>query len=665
MATPRTLRQTAFLARLLAAACALGLTHPASAQEPPPTIIIFDGSGSMWGRLDGDKKASKLDLARDALRTSLATAPATAKLGLMSFGHRRSGDCNDIETILPVAAGDPARFIPPLDKLNPRGKGPISETLRQAAAALGKSNPASIILIHDNADNCRQDPCDAAKEIAASNPNLKINLVSLGIDADELARVSCAAKSTGGQVFDVKEAANLPAAMTDVFKLALLNPGTGSQPPAANALPATAQSPAAAPPSGPPGLILAARLVAQSPALSVPVRWRIFKAGSDQPVLEATASTLTAPLDAGSYTVEANVGFVSARKSADVAGNGPTRLDVPLEAAALRVTAKDLEGGAASTTALVSLQTQSANSQRAVRPLWIGRTQEADFILPAGTYAVRATDSLAQRDETITLAPGNVINKNLIMGIGHLELTASAQPDGPVLDGVTFLIAKDDPESPDGRREIVRSANLRPSFALSAGTYYVTARSGTAEVRQRVGISAGDTVKRAISLGLAKLIVTPEIQALRNAQPTSKPAMLTRILSLEGDPREITRSTAATPEIALAAGRYRIESTIPALNIKSVQDIDLEAGSTRRVTLKLEASTVTLKLAAVTPATNPSWEIRDAQGGILLRSGLAAPSFLVAPGRYTARLEAGDHRLEKPFDIGTDGQPRTLEFALP
>ena len=241
----------------------------------------------------------------------------------------------------------------------------------------------------------------------------------------------------------------------------------------------------------------------------------------------------------------------------------------------------------------------------------------------------------------------------------------ATQPDGPPMDGVTFLIAKDDPESLDGRREVARSAALRPSFTLQAGTYYVTARSGTVEVRQRIGISAGDNVKRAIPFGLAKLVVTPEIPALRNAQAAGKPAVLTRILSLESDPREIARSTSAVPEIALAAGRYRVESTISALNIKSVQDIDLEPGSTRRIALKLDASTVTLKLAAAAPNLNLSWEIRDAQGGIVLRSSLAVPSVLVAPGRYIARLEANDRRLEKPLDITSDGQPRTLEFALP
>ena len=86
------------------------MNFAAKAADAPATMIIFDGSGSMWGRLDAEKKLSKLDLAREAVRTSLPKT-AAARYGLMSFGHRRSGDCSDIEIIAPVAEGDPARIM--------------------------------------------------------------------------------------------------------------------------------------------------------------------------------------------------------------------------------------------------------------------------------------------------------------------------------------------------------------------------------------------------------------------------------------------------------------------------------------------------------------------------------------------------------------------------
>jgi hypothetical protein len=43
----------------------------AAAAEPASTIIVFDGSGSMWGKIAGDRD-TKLGVAREALRRSLA-----------------------------------------------------------------------------------------------------------------------------------------------------------------------------------------------------------------------------------------------------------------------------------------------------------------------------------------------------------------------------------------------------------------------------------------------------------------------------------------------------------------------------------------------------------------------------------------------------------------
>jgi len=652
-------RALAALAVLLAALMPIQV----SADDAPAAMIVFDGSGSMWGRLDGDKKSAKFELAREALRSALTAVQPSTTAGLMSFGHRRSGDCNDIEVISPAAElADQARLMTPLEKLNPRGKGPVAEALRQAAAALGKRAPASIILIHDNADNCRQDACEAATEIAASNPMLKINLVSLGIDDDEVNRISCVAKTTGGQVFIAKTASDVPAAITGAVKLALLDPAATPAPPRIPTV-ATAVAP---PPPSVPSLTVSARLAAGSQPLAVPVKWRIYKSGSDTLAGQAVAPVYSLELAPGSYTVEASVGFATVRKSVDV-GTGPTRLDITLDAAALRISVRDLADGPASQSAVVTLMTEAGAAQRTVRPMWIGQTQDADFILPVGTYVLRINDGITGRTEQIALTSGSVLSKDIVMGTGRLDLTASAMPDGPPLDGVTFLIAKDDPETPDGRREIARSAAIRPSFTLPAGTYYVTARTGPAEIRQRVGIGAGDTVKRQISFGLANLIVTPAFQGARaDASAPAKTLMLTRVLSLDGEPREVARSNAAVPELSLAAGRYRIEVTVPTLNLKAAQDIELEAGSTRRVALRLDAANVTLKLSATTaPVTDLNWELRDAQGKVMLRSALPTPSVLLAPGRYTARLEIRDRRLEKPIDIAADGQPRTVEFTLP
>lgn len=45
-------------------------------------IIVFDGSGSMWGQIEGQPKH---EIARQALGNMLETAPDTLELGLMAY----------------------------------------------------------------------------------------------------------------------------------------------------------------------------------------------------------------------------------------------------------------------------------------------------------------------------------------------------------------------------------------------------------------------------------------------------------------------------------------------------------------------------------------------------------------------------------------------------
>src|SRR5690606_31240740 len=73
------------------------LTAGEGAHATERAIIVFDGSGSMWGQIDGKPK---LEIARQALRDMLATVPDTMELGLMAYGHREKGNCNDIETLV-------------------------------------------------------------------------------------------------------------------------------------------------------------------------------------------------------------------------------------------------------------------------------------------------------------------------------------------------------------------------------------------------------------------------------------------------------------------------------------------------------------------------------------------------------------------------------------
>ncbi len=68
-------------------------------------MIVFDASGSMWGRVDGK---AKITIAKDALKQVVGQWNPKAQLGLMAYGHRTKGDCSDIEVLVPLAQGQNA-----------------------------------------------------------------------------------------------------------------------------------------------------------------------------------------------------------------------------------------------------------------------------------------------------------------------------------------------------------------------------------------------------------------------------------------------------------------------------------------------------------------------------------------------------------------------------
>ncbi|MBN9354186.1 MAG: VWA domain-containing protein, partial [Hyphomicrobium denitrificans] len=194
----------------------------ARADDAPTAMLIVDGSGSMWGRLAPDNKP-KIDVVREKLATILQT-PSSTRVGLVSFGHRRRGDCNDVELIASPDS-ERAALLGPLAKLNPRGPGPVTAAWEIAADAIGTSRPAQIIIVGDGADNCQRDSCAAANDFAKSAPGVAVQVIGIGVPATERPRIACVAQATGGRYYDVTDSAGLNAALDEATKLAILAPG--------------------------------------------------------------------------------------------------------------------------------------------------------------------------------------------------------------------------------------------------------------------------------------------------------------------------------------------------------------------------------------------------------------------------------------------------------
>ena len=182
-----------------------GSLVPAAVPAAPADgiYVIFDGSGSMWGKLpDG---VHKIQAARTVLTDFVATDFGDKEIALRVYGHRREGDCTDTELVQDFS--DEADAITRMQgfvaKVNPTGKTPISRSLRAALADFG-DRQGEIILISDGIETCDEDPCALVREWSEKNIAIKVHVVGLGLDEKERAAMQCIADAAGTEYQDAQ-----------------------------------------------------------------------------------------------------------------------------------------------------------------------------------------------------------------------------------------------------------------------------------------------------------------------------------------------------------------------------------------------------------------------------------------------------------------------------
>ncbi len=630
---------------VLGAVLAATLAGPAHAEQPA-AVLLVDGSGSMWGRFDPDRR-SKIDILREKLTPLLQGANRT-DVGFASFGHRRKGDCTDTEII--IAPGpDREAAIAELQRLNPRGKGPLVKALTETAAALGQRRPANILLISDGADNCQQDACAAASEIAKTSPALAVQTIGLALDAETKPRIACISEATGGKFFDVATSDGLDAALEDASRLAMLAP---------DAAPGTAgaSSNGPAPASTPTTAALRASISLREggAALNEPVRWRVFKSGDRTVLAESEAPELAARLEPGSYDIEGRLGEMVALKTIEAQAGQNVTAVLPLDAGRIRVLVNSAQGVPTSPTTTVTL----AAAEGGTGASWVAPTLPAEFLVPPATYTLTVADGTARQSQKIEVAAGTDKPIDVTLGTGRLEISAGVSGAQSGAEDVLFIVSEDDPDSPNGRRQVARSHASSAAFTLPSGTYYVTARSGRSEVRERIAVGAGDVVKRAINLPLASLTAGATVAG---TPVDAAQGLVYRVTALDGDRSEVARTISPAMSVALPPGRYRIDADLTAHQLHASRDVSLDAGKAAAVTLDFAAAQVTFKAPEAGPGDH-YWEVHDASGLPVWRAYGQGPTTLLAPGRYTVRLETRDASKEAVFEL-TSGNKLEVEIG--
>jgi Ca-activated chloride channel family protein len=375
---------------------------PASAQDEN-VMIVFDGSNSMWGQIDG---TAKIEIARNVMDNLLGDWAETRNVGLMAYGHRRRGDCSDIEILVQPGADTRAGILDRIGAITPTGKTPLTSAIEQAATSLSYTDmPATVVLISDGLESCERDPCAVSQTLEQAGIGFTAHVVGFGLSDADAGALSCIAENTGGQYLSARNADELGAALSAVGSAVAAAPEPEPEPEPEPKYDVTLTAPDTA-------LAGSAFEVSWTGAVSSSDFITVVPAGSDEGTVEGhvrtrdnSGDTLRAPGEPGLYEVRYVLG-----KGRRTLASSPIELTEP----EVTLTAPD--------TALAG---------SAFEVSWTGAVSSSDFItvVPAGSDEgtveghVRARDN---SDDTLR-APGEpgLYEVRYVLGKGRRTLASS------------------------------------------------------------------------------------------------------------------------------------------------------------------------------------------------------------------------------------------------
>lgn len=476
--------------RLLSALAVCGaLALPVAAQAEGKSIIVLDASGSMWGQIEG---RAKLEIAREALGSVLAGIDPATEIGLMAYGHREKGSCEDIELVVPPEPGTAQAITDAANAMKFLGKTPLSEAVKRAAAELKSTEEAAtVILITDGIETCEADPCALGAELEASGVDFTAHVVGFGLTEEEGQAVACLAENTGGRYIQASDAGSLVDALKTTVVVAVPEPE-----------PAPPPEPVALAENVDPVILLVEggqepedKIVADAYFSFTPIAPDGSALGDEYTIYGRSLGALPQ----GKYRMVTTLHEVVVEQVVDI---GPAdQLSTPtaiLDAGILDLTLRAAPGAEPDPDAYWEVRGADDLSDSGYRQTY--------RVFPAGEHALFARLGAAETNQTLVITAGEVTTLDLVIGTG-LAVVESFYTEGMMVEGgdhfTQIYEAKKDLDG--NRKEVTYGYGAGASFDLPAGDFVaaVTLGSAVAEVPFTVKVGERVDIQVPLNAGVA------------------------------------------------------------------------------------------------------------------------------------------------------------------
>ena len=162
-------------------------------------MIVFDASGSM-ATSDYTLKLPRIAQAKQSMAKVIPEVAPLRRLGLIVYGEGEYNDCTSIALRLRPTSNAAEPLLRIVERINPRGKTPLTESVRRAAEVLNYTEREGVVvLITDGEETCGGDPCKTAALLKKAGPQLTIHVIGFRESQAEYFKARCMADETGGE----------------------------------------------------------------------------------------------------------------------------------------------------------------------------------------------------------------------------------------------------------------------------------------------------------------------------------------------------------------------------------------------------------------------------------------------------------------------------------